>query len=277
MNPITELRKLVDTRFISLPKIEWWLMKYESDYQYVISVIDAIPSDYKFPSFGERYAFEFQLKDLYELLEEVLTCYKDEAYFKIQLTTYQEISSNAMALSSWLETHKLTPSKEQSKFKWLFADNREVTGYNLKLNLPIGLDFTMVVNPLDFHYSIKFLDIIDRSEKLEFVGIVKLIKPIDFFEKIVTTTKEITSTRPAYQRQDIVIAVDDSHNSQHQIKFFNGKTSLLKNIYVGQKVKVHVELRGGVSEKSDGVKEYWTLLRGWDIEILEDFIHEAEF
>ena len=276
VKPIDGLKRLLDNKFISLAKIEWWLLKYESAYQDVISIIKAIPSDYAFPSIGDRYALEFQLKDLYELLEEVSACHRNEAYFKKQLELYDEISNNVTELSAWLESHKLTPSEEQIRFLDFFADNRELSGYRSKVIMPSNLDFSIRINLIEFEYTLRFLDIIKGSEKLVFIGVVKLIKDVEFLEEIVTKTKGFTSTRPAYKRQHVVIATNDAHRNEYLIRFVHGKTELLKDITVGQKVKVFTDLRGGELEKESGVKEYWNSLIGWGIQILEDCIYEAE-
>jgi len=276
VKPIDGLKRLLDNKFISLAKIEWWLLKYVSAYQDVISIIEAISPDYVFPSIGDRYALEFQLKDLYELLEEVSVCHRNEAYFKKQLALYDEVSNNVTELSSWLESHKLTASEEQIRFLDFFADNRELSGYRSKVIMPSNLDFSIRINLIEFEYTLRFLDIVERSGKLVLTGIVKLVKEVEFLEEIVTKTKECTSTRPAYQRQHVVIATNDAHRNEHLIRFVHGKTELLKDITVGQKVKVYTDLRGGELEKESGVKEYWNSLIGWDIQILEDCIYEAE-
>lgn len=261
---------------VDLYKLDWWLLKYESAYQDVISVIETIPSDYTFPSIGDRHTYEFQLKNLYELLEEVSACHRNEAYFKEQLELYDEVSNNVTELSSWLESHKLTPSEEQIRFLDFFADNRELSGYRSRVIMPSNLDFSIKINLIDFQYTLRFLDIVERSGKLVLTGVVKLIKDVEFLEEIVTKTKEFTSARPAYQRQHIVIATNDAHNNEYLIRFVYKKTELLKEVTVGQKVKVYTDLRGGELEKERGVKEYWNSLIGWDIQVLEDCIYNAE-
>lgn len=272
-----DVEVLLEDEYLYLPKIEWWLLKYESAYQDVISSIEAIPSDYTFPRIGDRYASEFMLKDLYELLEGVSVCYRNEAYFNNQLELYDEVSNNVTELNSWLDIHKLIVPKEQSIFMGLFADIRGVKGYNYELRLPLGLDFTMKVNPIDFQSTLRFLDIIERSKKVIIIGTVKYFESIEVIEEKITKTKEYTSTSPTYKRQDIVVSANNSQNNEHLIRFLYGKIELLKDVYVGQMVKVYLELCGGVLENEKGTREYWNLLKGWDIEVLEDYIHEAEF
>jgi len=259
---------LIEGDYINLSKLDWWLLKYESAYQDAISTIEAIPSDYTFPRIGDRYTLEFQLKDLYELLEEVSVCHGNEVYFEEQLELYDEVSNNVTKRNSWLERHKLNPSEEQTKFINQFADSREVTGCNFELSLPLGLDFTMKVNPIDFESTLRFLDIIERSKKIVIIGKVEHVDNIEVIEEKTTKTKEFTSTSPVYKRQAIVVSTNNNQYNEYLIRFLHGKIGLLKGVTVGKKVKVYADLRGGVLDKENDVKEYWNSLIGWEIEQL---------
>jgi len=259
---------LIEGDYINLSKLDWWLLKYESAYQDAISTIEAIPSDYTFPRIGDRYTLEFQLKDLYELLEEVSVCHGNEVYFEEQLELYDEVGNNVTEQSSWLEVHKLTAPEEQEIFLNLFADSRELSGYRSELIMPLGLNFSIKINSIDFQYTLRFLDIIERSKKIIIIGVVKHVEDIEVIGENATKRKEQLSTSPAYRRQAIVVLANNNQYNEYLIRFVHGKIGLLKGVTIGKKVKVYADLRGGVLDKGNDVKEYWNSLIGWGIEQL---------
>jgi hypothetical protein len=92
--PDLNIEILLDEGYTDISKLDWWLLKYDSAYQDAISIIKAIPSDYTFPRIGDRYTSEFKLKDLYEFLEEVTACHRNETYFKKQLEIHDEVNTS---------------------------------------------------------------------------------------------------------------------------------------------------------------------------------------
>lgn len=258
---------LLEDEYLNLPKVEWWLLKYESAYKDAISIIEAIPSDYTFPRIGDRYTSEFQLKDLYELLEEVTACHRNETYFKKQLEIHNEVNTSVVELNSWLKSS--TTSQELAKFTNLFADNRTLTGYNFNLKLPTLDNCAVKLNPLDFKYSIEFNDILEKSKKVIIHGNIKHIDDIVSLEEETTITPNLISKRPAYKKRTIVISdYNDKKSGEHLVRFVHDKVGLLKNTMVGQRVEVYAELKSRVQENEKGVKEQWETLIGWDIKQL---------
>jgi len=266
---ITGLKHLSENDIYPISKIEWWLLKYEADYQDVKSIINAIPNDFTLPRISKKYHTEYQFIDLFERLQEVSICHRNETYFKEQLALYDEVKNNVSELNNWLATHYLGAGEQQSKFGALFFDNRELTDYNFNIYLPISLKLSIVVDATEFQYSLQFLNILERSKKMIITGIVKLIDDIEIFEERRISNEKFTRVRPAFKRQKVVISTNDEHLNEHLIRFVNGKTELLKDVSLGQKIKVFTSLRGGEWEDENGVKEYRNSLLGWDVEILE--------
>ncbi len=97
-NAIEELYFLNNKKYLSISTIEWWLLQYEFLYKETKEQINSIPSLYSSPRVGDRYSKLFQFTDLYELLQETYTCYKNEVYFAKQLKKYDEVSNNVKLL-----------------------------------------------------------------------------------------------------------------------------------------------------------------------------------
>ncbi len=266
---IKELKNLSENNTYSISKIEWWLLKYRGEYQNGNSVINAIPSSFTYPRISPKYQEEFNFKDLYERLEEVSICYKNETHFKEQLAVYNKVKNNVSELNNWLATHYLDAGKQQSKFRMLFADNRELIDYSFKIHLPTSLNLSVMVDANEYQYSLQFLNILERSKKIVISGVVKLITDLEVFEERRITEGDYTRIRPAFKRQKIVISTNDEHLNEHLIRFVNGKTELLKDVSVGQKIKGFISLRGGEWENEHKELEYRHSLLGWDIEKLE--------
>ena len=263
---LENLKSLTKDNTYSIVKIEWWLLKYKGEYQYTNSVIDAIPSSFTYPRISPKYQEEFNFKDLYERLEEVSICYKNETHFKEQLAVYNKVKNNVSELNNWLATHYLDAGKQQSKFRILFADNRELIDYSFKIHLPTSLNLSVIVEANEFQYSLQFLNILERSKKILISGVVKLITDLEVFEERRITEGNYTRISPAFKRQKIVISTNDEHLNEHLIRFVNGKTELLKEVKVGRKIKVYTSLRGGEWENEHKELEYKHSLLGWDIE-----------
>ncbi|MGD8323538.1 MAG: DUF3127 domain-containing protein [Gammaproteobacteria bacterium] len=72
----------------------------------------------------------------------------------------------------------------------------------------------------------------------------------------------------SFRKREFALEIDDGRYSQ-TVKFqlVQDKTELLDDFEVGEKVRVHFNLRGReYTRKSDGATDYWTNLECWRLE-----------
>lgn len=264
---ITEFKSLFVDDIISVTKIQWWLLKYESDYLEIKDSFINKEFEYVFYRIRGKDQEEFSFIDLFEKLQEVSDCHKNEKYFKDELEVYDTIKNDVTKLNSWLENHSLDTKGRQSEFRMLFSDNSELLGYNFNIEIK-SIGFKIKIE--DFHYSLRFLNVIEKFKKIVIIGVVSRINNLEDFKEIKTTVGDSVITRPAFKRQEIILSTNDEHLNEYLIRFVNGKTELLKNIDIGQTVKIYVDLRGGNLKNEDGTQGFQSSLLGWDISLLED-------
>jgi hypothetical protein len=148
----------------------------------------------------------------------------------------------------------------------LFGDNRELIDYSFKIHFPLPLNLSVIVDGNEFQYSLQFLNILERSKKIIIIGVIILISDLEVIEESRIEVDYIR-IRPAFKRQKIVVSTNDEHLNEHLIIFRNGKTELLKDVSIGQKIKVFASLRGGEWENENKELAYGHSLLGWDIEL----------
>ena len=92
------------------------------------------------------------------------------------------------------------------------------------------------------------------SDKLEIEGEVK-----GFGEEYSTAT---------FKKKTLVVETGGEFPQKYCIEFVNSKEELLDLITVGQRVKVHINVKGREWVSPEGVAKYFTSLNGWKIEVL---------
>ncbi len=265
--PFEELENLSDSGIYKKDKIEWWLLKYEEEYNYLFNVLEAEKVNFTHPRNLSKYKEEAQFLDTYEVLLKVSKFYRNEAFFKGQVELYNSIRDSEAQLSSWLETSKLVEGERYKEFISLFQNTAKLSGYEFVIRYPFSLPVSIKLDETDFKETLHFLEILEMSEKIQVIGTICLINDLEVFEKKITKTDEGESYRRAFTRRNLIIYTDDAYGSELLIKFMDEKTHLLKNLKIGQSVKVYVDLTGGKNE-SDKLGYSLSLL-GWNIEILK--------
>jgi hypothetical protein len=264
--PIEELKSLSDEGVFRRDKIEWWLLKYDEYYQdhyrakedrsgmKITCRADAKPHIKKSIDLENKINW---FLDTYEALDGVSEFYRVELYFKDELELYKSLKNDKAQLNSWLEKHKLDEGKKYKEFVYLFQDNRTLSGYKLDVLYPLSLPLKISLDESEFKYTLKFLEILEMSSKIEVTGIIEIINDLEVIE---------LNKYQIYNRQTIVVSLDDGHESEIIIKFLSDKTQLLDTLKVGQKVKVYAGLRGG----QDGSNKlgYSLTLLGWSVKLL---------
>ncbi|OBX24230.1 MULTISPECIES: DUF3127 domain-containing protein [Bizionia] len=249
-NPIQDYKAFSSKTICNMANIELWLKTHKNLYQNTVSKIRENGKQTKLNSVELLLEKEFEI--LYGKLNVISILYKKEPYFKEQLENYNEVKDSVSKLKKWF-TYQAENKNEYQLFSSVFYDRRALTNYRLKLD-------ELTLNPIDFKYTVEFLNIIENNKAVQFEGIIKCIDDLEVYEK--------TNTRRAYSRRTIVLSVDDFYCSEYQISFSNERVKHLDNLCLGQFVKVSARLTGGEFETNKGIKEYRHHLLGWSIEKL---------
>jgi len=139
----------------------------------------------------------------------------------------------------------------------LFQNTSTLSGYEFVIRYPLSLPVTIKLDEVDFKETLQFLNILERSKKVEVIGIVEAINNLEVIK---------VNEYQVYERQTIIIGVDDGNQSKLLVRFVKGKIALLDKIKVGQKVKIYADLIGGRNELDK--QGYSLSLVGWDIKTL---------
>tara|TARA_R110002124_G_scaffold287024_1_gene469944 strand:- start:1551 stop:2045 length:495 start_codon:yes stop_codon:yes gene_type:complete len=157
-----ELKSLANKGVYNKTSIEYWLHKNKLKYKNLKSDIDALERD--FPNAyirnDDRLINEVKFLETYEVLIDVLECYKNELYFKAEIEYYNRIKNDEVELKSWLKMHKLDEVKMQSKFRELFQNTSTFSGYEFIIRYPFDLPVKLEVNTSDFQNTIQFIEIL---------------------------------------------------------------------------------------------------------------------
>ena len=130
-----ELKSLANKGVYNKTSIEYWLHKNKLKYKNLKSDIDALERD--FPNAyirnDDRLINEVKFLETYEVLIDVLECYKNELYFKAEI---------------------------ESKFRELFQNTSTFSGYEFIIRYPFDLPVKLEVNTSDFQNTIQFIEIL---------------------------------------------------------------------------------------------------------------------
>ncbi|CAM4173362.1 DUF3127 domain-containing protein [Flavobacterium antarcticum] len=251
-----EFEALSDTGFHNVEILETWLSKYDAEYRHQKAIYNSLKENGSIPLLSESFKDESIFVLGYEIVQEVVECSKDEPFFKEQIEIYEAIKNDVTKLSLWLQEHYLETDGKQSRLRKSFQDTRRISGYDFTVTFIFGPLKNVPLEISEWEYTAKFLDVIERSKKIQLTGIVQHINDVEVIQQNSTNRRT----------QSIVIDPQDCNLSTFQISFYEDKVQLLDKIEVGQKVKVLVQLYGRKDKKNKS-KHYHGLL-GWDIENL---------
>lgn len=84
--------------------------------------------------------------------------------------------------------------------------------------------------------------------------------------KVINDEQQVS---PTFKKRELVVTTDETYPQHILIEFNQDKCNLVDNRNVGDKVKVHINLRGRMWEdKAKGVDRYFNTIQGWKIELL---------
>jgi hypothetical protein len=84
--------------------------------------------------------------------------------------------------------------------------------------------------------------------------------------KVINDEQQVSAT---FKKREIVVTTEETYPQHILIEFNQDKCNMVDNRNVGDKVKVHVNIRGRMWEdKAKGVDRYFNTIQGWKIELL---------
>ncbi|MBR9846269.1 MAG: hypothetical protein GYB35_09260 [Algicola sp.] len=98
---INELTSLSADSIISINKVEFWLLKYQDDYNYLKSLREG-----ELPPLSNSVTPEDKFVYLYKQLDKVSRLHRFEPYSKEQLETYALIKNDTLKLKNWLNINE---------------------------------------------------------------------------------------------------------------------------------------------------------------------------
>jgi len=85
--------------------------------------------------------------------------------------------------------------------------------------------------------------------------------------KVIGETLQVTDS---YKKRDLVVTTDEQYPQHISIEFVQDKTVLLDKYFVGEEVKVSINLGGREWVNPQGETKYFNSVKGWRIEKLGD-------
>ena len=69
-----------------------------------------------------------------------------------------------------------------------------------------------------------------------------------------------------FKKAEVWLKTVEQYPNYYKVEYANGNIELIKNLEVGQNVKIHCNLSGRLYEAQDGTQDVFMSLRGWKVE-----------
>jgi len=79
-----------------------------------------------------------------------------------------------------------------------------------------------------------------------------------------------------FRKREIVITTEEQYPQHILVEFVQDKCDLLNGYFVGQNVKVNINLRGREWINPEGIAKYFNAVQGWRIELLNSLEPTSE-
>ncbi len=151
---IKELKYLSTDSIISIDKVEFWLLKYQDNYNHLKSLREG-----ELLPLSNYATAEDKFVDLYEKLDEVSRYHKFESCCKEQLEIYASIKNDTEKVEKWLSTNEYFYYEELIHFAVKYLDYLgNDKDYNLKVFSHFNKDLEFFINGKDFESTIEFIE-----------------------------------------------------------------------------------------------------------------------
>ncbi|RYH74440.1 hypothetical protein EVU94_05300 [Flavobacteriaceae bacterium 144Ye] len=146
---IQELNSLVNGTTYNISKIEWWLLKYQDEYNRIkeeesnrfMYFID--DKWVRLPDYFDARTPNEKFLKIYNTLNEITDLHKHENYFKQEMAIYKGIKNQSEKVKEWLAKNEHLGAKKYFMFS---LDN----------------DYGISIERNDFRYTIEFTNIFNN-------------------------------------------------------------------------------------------------------------------
>lgn len=157
-NYLQELKSLSADSIISIDKVEFWLLKYQDEYNHLKYLREG-----ELPPLPNDATAEDKFVDLYEKLDEASRYHKYEPYCKEQLVIYDLIKNDTEKLKKWLSTNEEFYYKELIHFSVNYLDYQgEII--HLKISSLFNKGLELFINKEDFKNTIQLLNLYESLQ-----------------------------------------------------------------------------------------------------------------
>lgn len=154
-----ELQTLEKDGFYNVPKITWWVLKYEDLYEYayahrhVGSCIDGMGCGCCEDVPESRFSW------LYSGLQEIVDLHQHENYFREELATFENVQHDHPALIQWLKKNEKLGTEDFLTFwlEWLDEENKLVSPFLIGV-----LDWEFKFRVKEWENTIRFCEVFNE-------------------------------------------------------------------------------------------------------------------
>lgn len=155
---ILELIKLGKNEVHTVPKVNWWLLKYENLYHYckenwnMGSCIGDLPCCYTIGSPEDKF------RDLYKVLDELTVFHKNEKTFDLVMEEFYQVENKPASLLEWLKKNEHAGSDEYLLF-WIdwAEDDKFITPFPMPFE-----EVEIKIAQGEFKNTLKFLQTFNK-------------------------------------------------------------------------------------------------------------------
>lgn len=153
---IQELERLGDNSLYSMPKIEWWLLKYQELYNFTKETWSCPKCPKTLGCICRNKENEYLFIEQFETFEELSQYHRKEPFFKELLEIYETIKSDQVTLKKFIQGHEELCINE---FEGLYFDFLSDNGKEEPLigNSIYFKNFEILIQYEDFKHTSTFL------------------------------------------------------------------------------------------------------------------------
>ncbi len=162
---LNDFESLIDTPFMSLDKIEWWLLKHSDAQKQIIAYQESKYTSFehedgsisRFPPLKEVLTeSELKFLNLYSELETISEFHRSESSFEKELHIYREIKHSPSDVKDWVAKHEVLATQDYAYFLVDYLDY-DVNAKHLNVNIYRIKEFELYIDHEDFKYTVEFL------------------------------------------------------------------------------------------------------------------------
>ncbi|MEH6745802.1 MAG: hypothetical protein V7670_03100 [Maribacter arcticus] len=165
-NPFIDIEKLKEYLLISMPKVEWWLLKYYNSYKRIRT---AKAEELRFsknplnslPLLSGVQNNNGKFISLYQALDALTELYKYETYFKEEINVFNKLKKDKLTIDSWIKRNEKLGSDTFVCFLVDYLDydeDEKVKHLNIFIPHSNGKEINISIDRAYFQNTITFLE-----------------------------------------------------------------------------------------------------------------------